>query len=110
MFSILMRKSYVQARAIMTSSTPNMQSYRVAMAAHETLEDEEDEDSLMAAKGEKVELGFNFAVISQEIEKNDPFYIVICNRPQFRNPYAFTDDRGNQWCEGDVLIKGSYYE
>lgn len=65
------------------------------MAAHETIEEEEDKDALLTAKGEKVELGFNFAVILQEIEKNDPFYIVICDRLQFRNPFAFTNDWGN---------------
>jgi hypothetical protein len=31
----------------------------------------------------KVKVGNNFVVIANELENNDPFYLVICNKPLY---------------------------
>jgi hypothetical protein len=33
----------------------------------------------------KVKMGNNFVVIANELENNDPFYHVICNKPLQKN-------------------------
>ena len=69
-----------------------------------------DEDVDLEEEAAKIQVGFNVAVMSDVIEKGDPFFLILCNKVLFFNPKAFTDDWGNEWPEGDILISGFYYE
>jgi hypothetical protein len=70
----------------------------------------EDEDVDLEEEAVKIQVGFNVAVMSDVIEKGDPFFLILCNKVLFFNPKAFTDDWGNEWPERDMLTRGFYYE
>ncbi len=42
-----------------------------------------------------VELGDNFAIIAEELENGDPFYMVFCTKPLYKCPKTFEDEWGN---------------
>jgi hypothetical protein len=42
-----------------------------------------------------IEVGDNFAVIANELENGNPFYLVLCNKPLHRCEQTFDDDWGN---------------
>jgi hypothetical protein len=44
------------------------------------------------------------------LEKGDPYFIILCDKPLFLNPDTFTDDWDNDWPKGELLIRGFYYE
>ncbi len=56
----------------------------------------------------KVKVGNNFVVIANELENNDPFYLVICNKPLYAKK-TFDVDQGNTQYEGDMIIGGIRY-
>ena len=58
----------------------------------------------------KVELGFMFAILIDGIKKGDPFCLIICQRPLFKNDKTFTDNWGQEWMRGDMLVGGFCYE
>ncbi len=45
---------------------------------------EAEDDGDMESKVANVEIGDNVAVIVDELENGDPFYILLCNRPLHR--------------------------
>jgi hypothetical protein len=67
-------------------------------------------DGDMKSKATNVEIGDNVAVIANELENGDPFYILLCNRPFHRCQKTFDDKWGNIWYEGDMIIGGVWYE
>jgi hypothetical protein len=40
----------------------------------------------------RVEYGNNFAVIYDELENGDPFYVILCNKPLHRCEETFEND------------------
>ncbi len=59
----------------------------------------------LESEAAKVEMGDNFVVILDELENDDPFYVVLCNKPLHRCKETFDDDWGNTWYEGDMTSK-----
>jgi 23S rRNA A1618 N6-methylase RlmF len=55
------------------------------------------DDVDLESKATKVEIGDNFVVIFYELENNDPFYVVICNKPFHRCEETFDGEWGNIW-------------
>jgi hypothetical protein len=53
----------------------------------------------------KVEIG-NYVVIVEELENDDPFYFVFCDKPLHRCEIIFTHGWGNTWYQGDMILGG----
>jgi hypothetical protein len=70
----------------------------------------EDDDVDLEDEAAKVEVGFNVAVMSDVLEKGDPFFLILCDKALFLNSETFTDDCGNEWPEEEMLMRGFYYE
>jgi hypothetical protein len=44
------------------------------------------EDDDLEVKAARVEVGFNVAVMADGLEKGDPYFIILCDKPLFLNP------------------------
>lgn len=42
-----------------------------------------------------MEVGFNVAVMANGLEKDNPYFIILCDKSLFLNPDTFIDDWGN---------------
>jgi hypothetical protein len=84
-------------------------------------DEENEDDDFEAAEAEeddvdledgavKVEVRFNVAIMSDVVEKGDPFFLILCDKALFVNAETFTDDWGNEWPGREMLIRGFYYE
>jgi hypothetical protein len=67
------------------------------------------DDVDLESKATKVEIGDNFAIIFDELENSDPFYVVICNKPLHRCEKTFDHEWGNIWYKGDMVLGGIWY-
>jgi hypothetical protein len=54
--------------------------------------DEDDEDDELEDEAARVEVGFNIAVMADGLEKGNPYFIILCDKPLFLNLETFTDD------------------
>jgi hypothetical protein len=74
------------------------------------LELEARDDGDMEFEATNVEIGDNVIIIANELENGDPFYILLCNRPLHRCQDTFEDEWENIWYEGDMIIRGVWYQ
>jgi hypothetical protein len=56
-----------------------------------------DTNDDIESKVVKVEVGDNFAVIVEELENGNPFFVVLCNKALHRCEAMFEDGWGNKW-------------
>jgi hypothetical protein len=68
-----------------------------------------DMDEDIESKVAKVEVGNNLAIISDELENGDPFYVLLCDNPLHQCEATFEDDWGNQWYEGEMILRIFWY-
>jgi hypothetical protein len=40
-----------------------------------------DIEEYVESKTTKIEVGDNFAIVANELENGDPFYLILCNKP-----------------------------
>jgi hypothetical protein len=60
-------------------------------------------------KLKKIKVGDTFAIIVDELENGDPFYLIFCNKAQYRCEETFEDDWGNTYYVDDMIIEGLWY-
>lgn len=72
-------------------------------------DDSHDEATLGAQVG-RMEIGDNFAVITDELENKDPFYVVLCDTPLYTCESTFEDGWENTWFHRDMILTSTYYE
>jgi hypothetical protein len=68
-----------------------------------------DIEEYVESKTTKVEVGDNFAIVANELENGDPFYLILRKKPL---PYYLTtinNEWGNTWYEGDFILGGIWY-
>lgn len=68
-----------------------------------------DEEEDAESETLKVEVGDNFAVISDELKKGDPSYMILCDKALHQCQETFEDEWRNQWYEGDMILCGFSY-
>jgi hypothetical protein len=51
-----------------------------------------DMDEDIENEATKVEVGDNFAVISDELQNGDPFYVILCDKPLHQCEATFEDN------------------
>jgi hypothetical protein len=61
-------------------------------------------------KATKVEIGNNYAIVSDELENGDAFFVILCNKSLHRCMENFNDGWGNMWYEGDMILGGIWYK
>ena len=54
-----------------------------------------------------MEVGFNVAVMADGLEKNNPYFIILYDKPLFLNPETFIDEWSNEWPKRELLIRVS---
>jgi hypothetical protein len=64
------------------------------------------DDDNMESQAINIELGGNFAIISNELENGDVFYVVLFNKSLHRCDETFENDWGNILYQVDMLLKG----
>ncbi len=72
-------------------------------------DDSEIDDEGFESEVAKVEVGDNFAVISNELENGDPFYVILCDQALHECEATFGDDWGNTWYASEMLLHCVWY-
>lgn len=57
-----------------------------------------------------MEIGEYFAVIAEELENGDPFYVVLFDIPLYTCNSTFEDEWENTWFRRDMKLIGIYYQ
>jgi hypothetical protein len=65
--------------------------------------DVKDDIEIEAAK---VDIGDNYAVVLDELENKDAFFVVFSNKPLHRCMETFNDGWGNTWYEAYMILGG----
>jgi hypothetical protein len=55
-------------------------------------------------EGAKVKIGDNYAVVANELENGDAFFVVLCNKPLHMCMETFSDSWGNTWYKGNMFL------
>jgi hypothetical protein len=57
----------------------------------------------------KVEVGDNFVVIFDELENDDPFYVILCDHALHECKATFDNDQGSTWYACEMPLRGVWY-
>jgi hypothetical protein len=66
-------------------------------------------DEGFESEATKVEVGDNFAIISDELENGDPFYVILCDWVLHECEATFENDWGNTWYVGEMFLSSLWY-
>lgn len=70
----------------------------------------EDDDVDLEDEVAKVEVRFNVAIMSDVVEKGNPFFLILCDKALFMNAETFTNNWRSEWPGQEMLIRGLYHE
>ncbi len=74
---------------------------------HEFLDFDMEENG--ESKATTIKVGDNFAIVVDELENGDPFFVILCDHALHQCEATFQNEWGNIWYKGDMLLGGIWY-
>jgi hypothetical protein len=69
-----------------------------------------DVDDNIEIKAAKVDIGNNYAIVSNELENGNAFFVFLCNKPLHTCMENFNNGKGNMWYKGYMILGGIWYK
>jgi len=69
-----------------------------------------DVDDNIEIKAAKVDIGDNYAIVSNELENGNAFFVFLCNKPLHTCMENFNNGKGNMWYKGYMILGGIWYK